>query len=132
MKETFTWLPNSIRKQVPYLPRVICDTGNFGGYYYKPSKERPLGEIAINPDYPDHIKSALAHEFRHHWQVFNYGTTPRGVCWNKLSNKFDYETAIFHYFSKIGEEMDALICEYKHAKNDVNEWWLKKILDRNI
>jgi hypothetical protein len=126
----FSWLPISVLKQVPYFPKLIFeDIKEAAGYYLSPHKEHPRGLISISSYFADQMySSTLAHEFRHHWQVFNFGLNSRRLDWYNIYSKYEYERAICLYFNANPDERDALLFEYKYAKCDVNEYWVKDIL----
>jgi hypothetical protein len=132
----FSWLPNSVRKQVPYLPEIIFgDDFGASGYYLSPTEKNPRGLIVICDAAmnEDALSSTIAHEFRHHWQMFNFGM-PKKIeySWSHLYKTLGYEQAIVRYFNEQEHERDALIFEYTTCKNEYTEYWVKKILKWRI
>lgn len=130
------WLPNSIKKDL-VLPQIYYVEGlNCGGAYHRIGDSnqewgdltyRPIIEINTNWEEEGYssFASTLAHEYRHHWQLYKYGKHP---VW-PLSNKGKtYKQMIVDYFKGAWHEMDALQYELKLAPNNVNlEWkeWLQ-------
>jgi len=87
----------------------------YGGNYTSPNEEYPFGLITINSSLDDiDIPATIAHEWRHHWQLF-HGWTYDGYVWESGFEK-NYEENIFDYFTTSECEMDALRFEYKHGK----------------
>ena len=128
------WLPNSILKGL-ILPQVyyVSDSG-YGGAYYKVQEHdndwgnltrRPIILIDIQSE-TNTFASTIAHEFRHHWQIYNYGKPPNHP-WNPKGKK--YKKAIIDYFKGAWHEMDALCYEIKLAPTDVNLLWKEWILE---
>jgi len=122
------WLPNSVRKQVPYLPDIYIDTSSnpaYSGYYKSPHREYPRGIIVIMSDQMGVCGSAIAHEFRHHWQMFN-GFKDRAAyfCWTDIDKSLSYEQKIGIYFQKNLIEMDALLFESKVHPVEYQKYWL--------
>ncbi|MCP4437528.1 MAG: hypothetical protein GY810_01040 [Aureispira sp.] len=118
----FSWLPNSILKGVE-LPAIVYEelnNQNYGGYYTHGSKE-----IVVVTGEEELIPSAIAHEFCHYLQ-YNSGCIMHGSDFS--AEDTTYEKAIHNYFSYDSIEFSALLFEYKHAKNYINEWWLRKLV----
>ena len=120
----FNLLPLSERKSI-VIPRVYIepDTGQpYGGYYHNGAN------YIVVVDFGDEklMASTLAHEFRHACQLqLNQISCAGGSFPN---TKLPYELQINEYFNKYPHEMDALLFEYKHAKSELNEWWLKHLV----
>jgi len=91
----------------------------YGGYYTHGGNEIVVTE-------QDGEESTIAHEFRHYTQE-RIGTLGKG----KLDFSISYEDMIKKYFRSYWHEYDALLFEYKHAKNPYNEWWLRKLVWEN-
>lgn len=99
------------------------------GYYYEPHRGElefdgkfypgDKGIIVVSTNYPELIDSTITHEWRHHWQRFNKGECPYWP-WQPLD---DYEQSIRDYF-KVWHEWDALMFEYRFARNELNDYWV--------
>lgn len=111
---------------------VLSSTNEVGGGYFEPGKyeveidgvfhDAWKGIIHVSSSWPDSIGSTIFHEWRHHWQRFNWGPFP---FW-PWSPSDDYEQSIRDYF-KVRHELDALLFEYKFARNDTNDYWMDLI-----
>lgn len=132
----FNWLPNSVKKQVPFYPVIeIIQTDDVSGMYYHPYEDYPKGLVQISENCTtdsEGYASTLAHEFRHHWQLFNFGWNNNRVCWFNLISKYDYDEAIRLYFEKNPDERDALLFENKVVGTDNTRYWIQHILKWKI
>jgi hypothetical protein len=117
---------------------VITERDDVGGRYLSPQKGEmfiggkyyPLdfGLIEISDMWNDfEHQSALAHEWRHHWQLFNHGNWIYRASWAQLISTNDYDTSIVRYFTLNEHEMDALRFEYKTV--GVPELWEELLYD---
>jgi hypothetical protein len=115
---SFTWLPLSDRKNIT-PPTLIIKDYNYEPYcgWYAPDTNT-VGILYMDDD---QLKSTLAHEFRHCIQ--------RQLGWWKDCKPNDPRISITEYFRTSVMEFDALLYEYKHAKNDTNHSWLKELVD---
>lgn len=133
MNSDYRWLPNSFLKQIPFFPEIEFGIPhiNCGGYYCSPSKTYPKGLIFVNTDNEERIASTIAHELRHHWQQFNFvkDSISSGIFYGKYFHRVEYNEFIKMYFTKFKTEEDALRFEFKVAKEDINEYWLKGLLN---
>ena len=123
-----SWLPNHLLKDVT-LPKVrYVDENNqsYGGYYTHKSKI--LTVVTYDEEL---IASTIAHEFKHYLQEVNgcLGNNPPN--WAKYESKFGYDKGIRNYFKYNKTEYEALLFEYKYAKDWCNEWWLRELVWRN-
>lgn len=116
----FSWLPHSLLKGISRpLPKIVYVHNDTASGWYDTTKNI----IAICDDYA--VPSTIAHEFKHFLQYLG----PKKLTvlsWAKI--KLPYEQSIRFYFRNSWSEMDALLFECKYAKNDVNYWWLKKLV----
>ena len=117
------WLPNHLLKNIPDV-KVIYEESvgqSYGGYYTYGSNE-----IVVVADGTE--QSTIAHEFRHFLQ-YNKGLLKdeEGSIWKMIGT---YEESIHKYFWSYWWEMDALLFQYKYSKDEVTEWWLKKLVMR--
>ena len=75
------------------------------------------GVIFVSAEEPENIESILAHEWRHHWQLY-HGNLPNKFSFNM--SRFDdwetYDVAIRDYFRSQPHEMDALMFQRRVAK----------------
>lgn len=122
---SINWLPLSHRKNISQVKVIIeDDIGQpYSGYYAIGTKTlvavyRNLGGGSL--------ESTIAHEFRHHVQYETNNISLKVVSFN---TNITYEKAIRQYFRSSLSELDALIYEHKYAKSDLNEWWLKELVD---
>lgn len=113
------WLPTHMFKGITY-PTISFEPDinqSYGGYY-----THGTGHIVVVED-EDTLISIIAHEFRHYLQDLN------GIS---VATDFQivgtYEESIASYFRNIPTEFDALLFEYKYAKDACNEWWLRKLV----
>jgi hypothetical protein len=120
-----SWLPNHLLKGIT-LPKIIYEDKkdqNYGGYY----SNNTLMIVASE----DFIASTIAHEFKHYLQDLNNELPNTIASWNSYDKKFGYEKGISNYFKYNKYEYEALLFEYKYAKTDINEWWLRKLVHNN-
>lgn len=124
MKDRLTWLPNSILKGIK-LPSIVYENysgQDYGGYYIQGTEE-----LVIVYDIEEYIPATIAHEMCHYLQyIQGRSNNIQRPKWNTLGNT--YETQIKNYFSLFWEENEALHFEYKYASNDLNDWWLNKLV----
>ena len=119
MNTDITWLPNHLLKDID-LPKVITEENigqNYGGYYTQGTKN-------ITIVYSDIIASTITHEFCHYLQNIQ----GRSIKSSKWEIKGTYEESIKNYFKNSINEYEALLFEYKYAKDYLNEWWLRKLV----
>ena len=124
------WLARRLR-HLPVPDVVYVDSLKVGGFYHPPTED-PIfhrgvvapparnGLIVVGVHYDDVDPSTLAHEFRHHWQYHN------GIEFDHIPLNSDVEgdqwwDHIYDYFTKSKTENDALMFEYRVAKNWSNE-----------
>lgn len=125
------------------MPTIIVVEENIdaAGKYYQPRSEElcfdgkfyscEKGIITLSALYPDFHESTLAHEWRHHWQRFNFLEKNKNFPywpWSSPDNFTDYKKAIAQYFTA-SHEFDALAFELKFARNDVSEWWMSLVVE---
>lgn len=119
------WLPLSHRKNISQVKVIVEDDvgQSYGGYYTPGSKIL----VAV---YRSHgggsLEATIAHEYRHHIQYETNNISLKIVSFNTNTT---YEKAIRQYYRSSLSELDALVYEYKYAKSDLNEWWLKELVD---
>lgn len=116
------WIRNEDKSLV--IPEVIFqELESSAGQYMDPQPyeiydmdghphDMNFGVIIINLNYTEEFESTLAHEWRHHWQLF-HGFEYDGI--DKYKNN-DYDKYIINYFTKSKAEMDALRFEVKNSK----------------
>jgi len=134
---SFNWVAKKLR-QLPLPLLYVCEDLSYGGLYFQPTKEEHIwkgnllppsnGIIMVGCYAEQPTESALAHEFRHHWQYWN-GIDSDCVGWNTETTYEEYPKDIVRYFTGSTTEMDALNFELKHAPSDLSlEWmnWIKK------
>lgn len=114
------------------FPKIVYSScEDVGGYYIEPERceyeidgsfvDASKGIIVVSTLWPDSIDSTITHEWRHHWQRFNWGSFPEWP-W-ALGNDDSYEESIKQYF-RAPHELDALLFEYKYARNEeTNDYW---------
>lgn len=128
------WLPNSIRKGMPTPRMAIVDGADYGGAYWRKTKDRCVldgldvdlkegGFIALGT-----IRNAgcIAHEYRHHWQIqsgYRFGAS----VWRQNPGE-SYERSIVRYFRSYWWEMDALKFQLKHAPDEISLYWKELLL----
>ena len=115
------------------LPLIVFENVEAGGLYYQPGRyevelnghfyDAKKGIIVANPEFPDGIDATITHEWRHHWQRFNRIVGDAFPKW-PWQPSVDYEASIKAYF-QIWHEWDALMFEYKFARNHINESWVE-------
>ncbi len=121
------WLPTSILKDLPPI-KVVYEPykdQNYGGYYIPGFNEMV---VVVGEEYEDLVASTIAHELKHHIQYCNGFSFEHS---KNFSIEQSYEESINVYFSTQPLEYEALLFEYKHSKNWLNDWWLKKLVHRN-
>jgi hypothetical protein len=114
-----SWLPNSVTKGFS-SPKIVWEQPNneYGGYY-------ELGTEEIIVVETEDAQCTIAHEFRHYTQHRKGQIALEG---GELDLSIPYESMITKYFRSWWHEYDALLFEYKYAKTELNEWWLKKLV----
>lgn len=125
------WLPNSVLKQVPYLPAVEVienEIAEYSGYYHIPDNQYPKGLIHIIASNDNCIEATIAHEFRHHWQMFNGDLHPANTLSLFSLDHLSYEEQIYYYFSKQPAELDALYFERKVTPSEYQRYWIECIM----
>ena len=129
------WLARSDKDIL--LPEVVFDNDmEAGGFCMYPRKEeillgekyypRDRGIIVVHSDYPGQA-STLAHEWRHLWQVYNYGE-PGECSWWDTESHLSYKQQIINFFKSDTREMDALLFERQKAFCEVVEEWYEWII----
>jgi hypothetical protein len=108
---------------------------NVSGYYRHPQPEERIyddldfvvpkntGVIVVDFDDLDNAKSALAHEFRHHWQMYNHinlCSTGWAYVYNLTNN---YEESIRRFFYSCDFEMDAYKYTCEVASSELTDYW---------
>lgn len=135
-----SWL-SRIDKQLPTPDIIYTDEIDGGGHYVHPTDCYGWVEDILIPPHPgtiiihvDHdyasVESIMAHEWRHHWQMYNGllngdGSNWPGVDYEGLTYEEQwvlYEKTLAWYFMSRWVEMDALRHELKLAPCDNNEW----------
>lgn len=129
-----SWLPNSITKGL-LIPQIMYVSGSSaaGAYYQtQPScsdwgdlRKRAIIAIDIVDD-PDNIGDIIAHEYRHHWQLYKFGTSKEWPWF--IPKGQTYKQAIIRYFRGAWHEMDALRFECAMHPTDVNMQWMEWLL----
>lgn len=122
---SINWLPLSHRKNISSVKVVYepYNGQNYGGYYIVGSRKLVVVET-------EDIQASIAHEFRHHIQ-YELNTHPSVILGSVFNSKLPYKVAIAQYYKLYTHELDALLYEYKYAKNYINEWWLKGLVYGN-
>tara|TARA_R110000851_G_scaffold142629_4_gene281333 strand:- start:191 stop:571 length:381 start_codon:yes stop_codon:yes gene_type:complete len=126
MNSDLTWLPNSLLKDLHSPPSIVYEPyvdQQYRGYY-----THGTAKLVIVETDEELIQSTIAHEFRHMLQYFS-GRPLESTSFE--STYENYEDQITKYFTNSWSEYDALQFEYKHSKNWLNEWWLKKLVHKN-
>ena len=121
-------------KDLP-LPNIVFTSKlpDCGGCYYKPQHggvyvdlvryDLSHGLIVIADDGDDHTGSTIAHEWRHHWQLFNLGDC-KAIGWGSvLASSVNYEAAIKRYYRGSSTEMDALLFQHKYSPSKTTDYW---------
>lgn len=124
MYKDLGWLPTSVLKSIS-PPKIIMEEAigqPYSGYYTQGSGK--LVVVASNTE-----DSTIAHEYCHYLQYIS-GREMQGSVWN-INNGETYEGSIHRYFTTYPWEYEALLFEYKYARNWLNEWWLRKLIWRN-
>lgn len=121
------WLPNSMLKGLT-LPEIrFIEVENASGSYTPPyKKNKPL--ITISTLWPEDIHETIAHEFRHHWQLYNVLGEFPDWPWGRGT---DYKESIIDYFTGAWHEWDALQFSLKVAPTDVTLLWKEWINESN-
>jgi len=120
-----------LNKHISPPPVIFTPNLTYGGMYCSPRNEiqtfngkeytTEKGLIIINTDYPDLIPNALAHEYRHHYQMVN-GTNQQSYY--NPSQDIPYENRIINYFTSYQNEMDALLFAHKECPDWCSYYWL--------
>lgn len=80
------------------------------------------GLIIINPNAAKNdfgeieVAATIAHEWRHHWQAFNWGRSTAV----EVDNRIPHKESMVKYFSASRFEADALRFELQHVPSEVN------------
>jgi hypothetical protein len=127
------WIKNFDKSLI--IPEIVFISNiSYSGIYYSPrynqiydddnrAYDMIYGTIVINSDYSNNFADIIAHEWRHHWQLFHGW---KFDTFNSTKHVYeDYDNFIFDYFTKSKCEMDALRFELKYS--DIYESW-KSIL----
>ena len=100
-----------------------------GGHYFAPTGDvleladgrellcdKGIIFISYDPDVTsdEHIIASIAHEYRHHWQWYNFGEL-HGVDMLEVQPDVldDWDTMIVAYYSQSYTELDALLFEHR-------------------
>ena len=119
------WLPNHLLKDIT-LPKVkYVDENNlpYSGYYAHESKV-----LTVATCYEELVPSTIAHEFKHYLQEVKGTLGNNPPSWKIYEDKFGYEKGIKNYFKYNKSEYEALLFEYKYAKDWCNEWWIRELV----
>lgn len=115
------------------IPRIafVTDFEEASGMYFEPEDAEELingiyypldkGLLIVRTDLPDSKApiDTLAHEWRHHWQRYNFGTTYYdGYPWNA---SIAYDDALIEYYTKSYCEYDALTFANKVYPCDIGD-----------
>lgn len=117
------------------IPEVVFSSLSWvAGQYYKPDNDEiyidgvgysmrfGLIEVSERQNKTDvDIASTLAHEWRHHWQIFNLPTRTYNYYWPHEFDNSDYDDMIIKYFTSNELEMDALRFQKKYS-SVCDEW----------
>jgi len=126
LNSELSWLPNSLLKDI-ILPTVIIEENkgqNYAGFY---RKEENLIWLSYDEKL---LPGYIAHEFMHHLQHLRGSIHPLSLRLDfKTYNTYDKNINI--YFNSQWWELEALLFEYKIAKDYLNEWWLRKLVMEN-
>jgi hypothetical protein len=127
--KTAKWLP---------IPKLLFSEkaldGAVCGIYYPPSWKcnhivpidgveyhNKNGIIVINTSYPENIESTMAHEFRHHWQIFS-GWKLTSSLFDSLDFENDWTNSVIRYYKEQPYEMDALRYQNKMVRSEAEKW----------
>lgn len=118
------WLPNHLLKDIPDIKVVYEEDNNqqYGGYY-------EMGSSILTIVESETMQSTIAHEFCHFLQDAKGYEAEEYKQWKSMRGT--YNERIYEYFTSQLHEMDALLFEYKYAKDYLNDWWLNKLVMRN-
>jgi len=119
---------NWIRKKCDktlVMPEVMFLEIDYAGMYIHPEEceyydtdGHPFyagnGLIIVDTRYPEDVESTIAHEWRHHWQLFN-GFKLEASDWDVEIDDNDYNDHLIKYFTSSKFEMDALRFQYKYS-----------------
>jgi hypothetical protein len=122
------WLQHGA-KDLPQAKVVVVRTIKAAGLYYKPEPceeffdgtpvDCSKGILVINAVWLDgelDYANVLAHEWRHHWQLFNWGKNYDG---SRFCKELPYRESIVKYFTSSRCEMDALLFSIeKHSDEE--------------
>lgn len=120
-----SWVPNNITKGLP-TPNIIFVSGaDYGGCYvpigdhYLDFLDPTRPNILVDIDLSSDVSSVIAHEYRHHWQLYTWGWGD--ILWEPNVDLYyeNYESFIVEYYQD-PYEFDALLYEYTHTPNDDN------------
>lgn len=112
-----SYLPNSIRKGLITPTIEFVEDIPYGGVYWRKKDIIQISTISNN-----NLESIIAHEYRHHWQMYN--TTLDKFKAQPFNLNIEYKQAIIEFF-KDPFELDALIFElnFAHKYNYKWEWY---------
>lgn len=124
----FSWLPNSVLAGVVLPSLCFVEPDDLivesQGYYSHDEQKITVG-IFDDDEYGDTMASTMAHEFMHHRQLMS------GISLENPSQFDDgvsYNEGISRFFNADPREYEALIFEVKVAKNNLNDWFLNKLV----
>lgn len=122
MSSDISWLPNSLFKDIksPIVLYEPYSNQSYSGYY-----THGTNKLTIVEHYEDTIASTISHELCHYIQYMEGRINPKGSSFEIVGT---YEESIRTYFRTQKDEMEALLFEYKYAKNWCNDWWLNKLV----
>lgn len=87
------------------------------------------GVILLSEYYGESPEATLAHEWRHCWQLYNWGLEALDCPSWSYDEKISYKKQIIDFFLASYCEYDALLFERKHSKAiDYTEEWYEWII----
>lgn len=138
------WIRRKIDKDLVLPVIAYSDSTDYGGAYWSPEPCELLiggvyypcdhGIIEVSTLDPDNSGSVIAHEWRHHWQVY-HGWTLRGPMWESVQSGRPYEDAIAHYFTHSAKEADALKFQLRYVPPTYGpkwEYWILRSLGKAL
>lgn len=121
-------------KDLP-LPELVFASRLAGcsGYYARPGRCESFvggkgfdltgGLIVCGETDAREAANTIAHEWRHHWQIFHMGLKDSLTRFNET---IDYDSAIREFF-KDWREMDALLFSHRRAPSPISHSWMELI-----
>ena len=127
------WLTRK-EKDLPVPRLVFSDMTEFAGLYKPPSGpieighstlENKNGTIIVSTFDEAVIAPTIAHEFRHHWQYYNFISYDSDITnYYQYQKMYSYNEIIVKYFTNSFSEFDALRFELSYDKLDSLGSWL--------